>query len=208
MRIAVINEISAASKNGDILRALEERGYEVLNLGNTSPEDAHQLQYIHTGLMSALLLHLKAIDFVVGGCGTGLGFMNSVLQYPGVVCGHILTPLDAWLFSRINDGNCVSLALNQGYGWAGEVNLKMIFDELFTSARGTGFPAHRAEPQRASRQILAEISTATHKSFSEILRDLPSSVVKTALDYPAFRPILDVYCDKDPELSKVVHSII
>ena len=152
MKIAVINEISAAARNADILRALEGRGHEVLNLGNTSAEDTLQLQYIHTGLMSALLLHLKAVDFVVGGCGTGLGYLNSVLQYPGVVCGHILSPLDAWLFSRINDGNCVSLALNQGYGWAGEINLKMIFDELFTTERGAGFPAHRAEPQRKSRE--------------------------------------------------------
>ena len=119
MRIAVINEISAAAKNADILKALESRGFEVLNLGNTMADDPNPLQYIHTGLMSALVLHLKAVDFVIGGCGTGLGYLNSVLQYPGVTCGHILTPLDAWLFARINAGNCVSLALNQGYGWAG-----------------------------------------------------------------------------------------
>ncbi len=75
--------------------------------------------------MSALLLNLKAVDFVVGGCGTGLGYLNAVMQYPGVFCGHLLTPLDAFLFARINAGNCVSLALNQGYGWAGDVNLRM-----------------------------------------------------------------------------------
>lgn len=208
MRIAVVNEISAASKNADILHALEGRGHEVLNIGNTSAEDILQLQYIHTGLMSALLLHLKAVDFVVGGCGTGLGYMNSVLQYPGVVCGHILSPLDAWLFSRINDGNCISMALNQGYGWAGEINLKMIFDELFTSSRGTGFPAHRAEPQRISRQILAEISNATHKSLPEILHALPLSVTKPALEYPAFKSVLNEFCTQDQELLKVIHSII
>lgn len=207
MRIAVINEISAASKNADILHALEGRGHEVLNLGNTAAEDTLPLQYIHTGLMSALLLHLKAVDFVVGGCGTGLGYLNSVLQYPGVVCGHILSPLDAWLFSRINDGNCISLALNQGYGWAGEINLKMIFDEVFTSSRGTGFPAHRAEPQRISRQILAEISTATHKSFPEILKVLPPSVIKPALEFPVFKSVLDEFGTRDLELLNVIHSI-
>ena len=35
MKIAVINEISAADKNADILKALDGRGHEVLNLGNT-----------------------------------------------------------------------------------------------------------------------------------------------------------------------------
>lgn len=208
MKIAVINEISAAAKNADILRALEGCGHEVVNLGNTSAEDTPQLQYIHTGLMSALLLHLKAVDFVVGGCGTGLGYFNSVLQYPGVVCGHILSPLDAWLFSRINDGNCVSLALNQGYGWAGEINLKMIFDELFTPERGTGFPAHRAEPQRNSRQLLAEISTATHKSFPEILQALPISVTQPVVNFPAFKHVIMKAVSDNPEISKAIAPLI
>ena len=207
MKIAVINEISAAGRNADILRVLDGRGHEILNLGNASAEDTPQLQYIHTGLMSALLLHLKAVDFVVGGCGTGLGYLNSVLQYPGVVCGHILSPLDAWLFSRINDGNCVSFALNQGYGWAGEINLKMIFDELFTPERGTGFPAHRAEPQRNSRQILAEISTATHKSFPELLRALPISVIQPVVNFPAFKPIFMKAVINDPDISKAIASL-
>jgi len=208
MKIAVINEISAAAKNADIISALDGRGHEVVNLGNTSAEDTLQLQYIHTGLMSALLLHLKAVDFIVGGCGTGLGYLNSVLQYPGVICGHILSPLDAWLFSRINDGNCVSLALNQGYGWAGEINLKMIFDELFTTERGTGFPAHRAEPQRNSRQLLAEISTVTHKSFPEILRALPVSVTQPVVNFPAFKPVLMKAVINDPDISKTIASLI
>ena len=207
MIIAVINEISAAARNTELLQALAGRGHEVVNLGNTSAEDTLHLQYIHTGLMSALLLHLKAVDFVVGGCGTGLGYLNSVLQYPGVVCGHILSPLDAWLFSRINDGNCVSLALNQGYGWAGEINLKMIFDELFTTESGAGFPAHRAEPQRNSRQLLAEISTATHKSFPEILRAIPISVTQPVVNYPAFKPVLMKAVINDPDISKAITSL-
>jgi len=207
MRIAVINEISAAARNADILHALEGRGFEVLNLGNRSTDDQPALQYIHTGLMSALLLHLKAVDFVVGGCGTGLGFLNSVLQYPGVACGHILTPLDAWLFARINAGNCVSLALNQGYGWAGEINLKMIFDELFTPESGAGFPAHRAEPQRASRAMLASISVATHRPFSEILRSLPVEVSSPAIHFPAYQPVVMAAAQSQPELLTVLNQL-
>jgi len=207
MRIAVINETSASPKNADILKALEGRGFEVLNLGNTGQEGEFALQYIHTGLMSALLLHLKAVDFVVGGCGTGLGYLNSVLQYPGVSCGHVLSPLDAWLFARINAGNCVSLALNQGYGWAGDVNLGMIFDALFTPETGAGFPAHRAEPQRNSRERLAEISEITHKSFNEILKALPLEVTKPALEYPAFKPVVLAAAQNELELLSIITQI-
>jgi ribose 5-phosphate isomerase RpiB len=191
MKIAVINEISAAEKNADILKALEGRGHEILNLGNTRGSDTPGLLYIHTGLMSALLLNFHLVDFVVGGCGTGLGYLNSVMQYPGVFCGHLLTPLDAFLFARINAGNCVSLALNQGYGWAGDVNLRMIFDALFTPETGVGFPPQRAEPQRQARDLLKQVSIATHRSMIEILASLPEEVVRPALTFPAFRPLLE-----------------
>ena len=107
-----------------------------------------ELQYTHTGLLSALLLNLGRVDLVVGGCGTGQGFLASASQYPGVFCGHILTPLDAWLFAEINNGNCLSLALNQGYGWASDVNLRMIFDQYFSVEPGCGYPPHRRVPSK------------------------------------------------------------
>ncbi|MBN1535485.1 MAG: RpiB/LacA/LacB family sugar-phosphate isomerase [Anaerolineales bacterium] len=191
MKIAIINEISAADKNADILSALEGWGHQIFNLGNTSRNDTPGLLYIHTGLMSALLLNLKAVDFVVGGCGTGQGFLNAVMQYPGVFCGHLLTPLDAFLFARINAGNCVSLPLNQGYGWAGEVNLRQIFENLFTPQAGAGYPTQRAEPQRRGRELLAQVSQATHLKMAEILLRLPEEVYHPAITYTAFRPVLE-----------------
>jgi len=208
MKVAIINEISAAEKNSDILKALENRELEVINLGNTRAGDSPELLYTHTGLMSALLLHLKAVDMVIGGCGTGIGYLNSVVQYPGVICGHLLTPLDAFLFARINAGNCVSLALNQGYGWAGDVNLRMIFDELFTPQVATGYPPHRAEPQRQGRDLMAVISQASHRSFAEIIQALPLAFTRWALDYPAYKPLLLEYLYLDPDLESAISKIL
>ncbi len=208
MRIAVINEISAADKNADILKGLAGHGHEILNLGNTRENDTPGLLYIHTGLMSALLLNFNLVDFVVGGCGTGLGYLNSVMQYPGVFCGHLLTPLDAFLFARINAGNCVSLALNQGYGWAGDVNLRQIFDALFTSEAGVGYPAGRAEPQRQARDLLKQVSEATHRPMLEILRDLPEEVLRPALTFPAFRRVLEQAAQTDAGLQPVLKKIM
>jgi ribose 5-phosphate isomerase B len=208
MRIAVINEISAADKNADIIKALAGRGHEVLNLGNTSSSDSPGLLYIHTGLMSALLLNLHAVDFVVGGCGTGQGYLNAVMQYPGVFCGHLLDPLDAFLFARINAGNCVSLALNQGYGWAGDVNLRLIFDNLFTPEAGSGYPSHRTEPQRQARELLAQISQATHRSMAEILRSLPENVVRPALTFGAFQLLLEDSARNNAEIRAALITLL
>ncbi len=208
MRIAIVNEISAAEKNADILKALEGRGLEVLNLGNTRAGDSPELLYTHTGLMSALLLHLKAVDMVIGGCGTGIGYLNSVVQYPGIICGHLLTPLDAFLFARINAGNCVSLALNQGYGWAGDVNLRLMFNELFTTQTATGYPPHRAEPQRQSREMMSVISQGAHRPFAEITRSLPLAFTQWALEFPAYKPVLMDYLYSDPDLESEITKIL
>jgi ribose 5-phosphate isomerase RpiB len=206
MKIAVINETSAADRNPAILAALEGRGHEVLNVGMTKGFEPPELQYIQTGLMTGLLLHLKRVDLVVGGCGTGQGFLNSAMQYPGVFCGHILTPLDAWLFAQINDGNCISLMLNQGFGWAGDVNFRMIFDAYFSVERGCGYPHHRQAPQRASRMALWTVSSATHLAWPEMITRMPDDFLLPALHYPGFAGLLDVDHISDSALQAALRS--
>ncbi|MDZ4133701.1 MAG: RpiB/LacA/LacB family sugar-phosphate isomerase [Dethiobacteria bacterium] len=186
MRVAVVNEVSAANKNADILKALEGFGCEVINAGMQSPDEQPELTYIHTGLISALLLNLDAVDLVVGGCGTGQGFLNSVMQYPGVFCGLLSDPLDAWLFSQINGGNCISLPLNKGYGWAGDINLKYIFEKLFTGEMGAGYPEHRKESQKESRNMLKQISAANHLKIEDSLALLDETIVKTVFSARQF----------------------
>jgi ribose 5-phosphate isomerase RpiB len=201
MRICVINETSAADKNAEILAALDACGdHVVINAGMTQRGASPELTYIHTGLISALLLHMRRVDFVVGGCGTGQGYLNAVMQYPGVFCGHILNSLDAWLFTQINGGNCISLALNQGYGWAGDVNLRFIFERIFSVESGCGYPPGRSESQQKSRLLLERISTAVHLPFAAIFETLPEEIVQPALDFPGVKELLDVDSVTDGEL--------
>jgi ribose 5-phosphate isomerase RpiB len=192
MKVAVINEVSACARNGDIVAALKACGQDVLNIG-MSGGDETELTYIHTGLMAGAVLNIGATDLVVGGCGTGQGFLNSAMQYPHVFCGLILDPLDAFLFSQINAGNCVSLALNKGYGWAGELNLVYIFEKLFAGKPGAGYPPHRAQSQGQSREVLRGVSTAVHKPFEEIVKALDPDIVKTALSHKPFYDLLKRY---------------
>ena len=190
MRIAVVSEISAADKNIDIMTALDGLGHEVVNVGMKKGGEEPELSYIHTGLMAAILLNAATVDFVVGGCGTGQGFLNSVMQYPGVSCGLIRSPLDAWLFMQINGGNCISLGLNQGYGWAGDVDLKFIFEKLFSVEKGFGYPPQRREPQRQSRLLLEKLNNLTHKNMLEIIPLLPEDIISTVVNYPGFLPLI------------------
>ena len=206
MRVAVVNETSAVDKHPFILSALEDRGLDVVNAGMAEKDEEPELQYIHTGLISALLLAADRVDMVIGGCGTGQGYMNSVMQYPGVVCGHLLTSLDAFLFARINAGNVISLALNQGWGWAGDDNLRLLFDQLFSAPWGEGFPTHRQEPQRRSREVLATISGVAHRPMADIIGQLPEGVLVPVLTHPAAAAVLDVPTIADGALRDALQS--
>jgi ribose 5-phosphate isomerase RpiB len=206
MRVAVVNETSAVDKHPFIISALEDRGLDVVNAGMVEKGEEPELQYVHTGLISALLLAADRVDMVIGGCGTGQGFMNAVMQYPGVVCGHLLTSLDAFLFARINAGNVISLALNQGWGWAGDENLRLLFDQLFSAPRGEGFPAHRQEPQRQSREVLATISGIAHRPWSDIVGQLSDDVLVPAITHPAAAAVLDVPTIADGALRDALQS--
>ncbi|MEL7610445.1 MAG: RpiB/LacA/LacB family sugar-phosphate isomerase [Bacillota bacterium] len=210
MKIGILMETSTAMRNKDVVEALKSSAHEVYNLGLTGDTSETQLTTVETGFMSALILNLRCVDMVVGGCGTGQGYMNSVLQYPGIVCGLIDDPLHAWLFSQINAGNCISLALNKGYGWAGEVNLKFIFDHLFEKTPGIGYPPCRMQAQKSIRERQKEVSVATHLPFQDILSRLDPEMVRRALMHRDFYkfvlehayvdlPLFDVfkrYCSK------------
>ena len=74
-----------------------------------SADDKAQLTYVQCGILAAILLNSGAADFVVTGCGTGEGAMLALNSFPGVLCGHIVDPSDAFMFSQINAGNAVAL---------------------------------------------------------------------------------------------------
>ena len=203
MKIAVINETSAKARNPDILSALAPLGHEVSNLGMDPSKEQPELTYIHTGLMAAIVLNSGSCDLVVGGCGTGQGFLNSVMQYPGVFTGLIESPLDAWLFSQINGGNCISLALNKGYGWGADINLKYIFERLFQDPFGQGYPPHRQESQRHSREILKQISASVHRPFTEAALSVPKPYLKDVLEFPGFME----YMKRTPLSEKLYNAL-
>jgi ribose 5-phosphate isomerase B len=190
VRIGVVTEVSTKEKNAAVLAALENRGHEVFNLGMKGVAGEPELTYINTGFLSAVLLGGGCVDLVVGGCGTGQGFLNSVLQYPGVSCGLIQSPLDAWLFAQINGGNCVSLALNKGFGWAGDVNVKFIFDQFFSVEWGLGYPTHRKESQQRSRAVLQGVSRVTHVALPQIVERVEDTVALPVLSFPGVMDFL------------------
>ena len=185
MKIAMITENSQAAKNGLIHEALtavaEPLGHQVFNYGMYSVEDSASLTYVMNGLLTGIILNAGAADFVVTGCGTGMGSMLACNAMPGVFCGLVIDPTDAFLFGQINDGNAISMPYAKGFGWAAELNLQDVYRKLFDGERGLGYPKERAEIMRKNRGVLADLKAATCRDMLTVLKTVDQDLLRAAI---------------------------
>ncbi len=211
MKIALINENSQAAKNPVILNALEKvvgpMGHQVFNYGMYTPEDECQLTYVQVGILAAVLLNSGAADYVITGCGTGEGAMLACNSFPGVICGHVQDPLDAYTFAQINDGNAIALPFAKGYGWGGDLNLEYIFEKLYVEESGQGYPRERAVPEQRNKRILDEVKKVTYRELTDILKELDQELVKGALSGEHFKELFFANCKCD-KIAAAVKEII
>lgn len=211
MKIALINENSQAAKNELICNTLksvvEPLGHEVLNFGMYSAEDDTQLTYVMNGLLAAILLNSKAVDFVVTGCGTGQGAMLALNSFPGVLCGHVTDPTDGYLFAQVNNGNAVAMPFAQNFGWGAELNLQYTFEKLFSGEFGLGYPRERAVPEQRNKKILDEVKKVTHQDMLTILKNIDQDFLKTAVSGEKFSELFFANCQV-PEIADYIKSVI
>lgn len=190
MKIALLNENSQAAKNALIYETLrsvvEPMGHTVVNYGMYTADDKTQLTYVQCGILAGTIINGGAADYVITGCGTGEGAMLACGSFPNVLCGHIETPLDAYLFSQVNDGNCVAIPFAEGFGWGGELNLAYIFEKLFAREGGGGYPPERVVPEQRNKKILDGVRAVTLRPMTEILESLDRELVRGALSAEGF----------------------
>lgn len=212
MKIALINENSQAAKNEMVYATLkqvaESKGHTVDNYGMYAADDAAQLTYVQNGILAAILLNSGACDFVVTGCGTGEGAMLALNSFPGVLCGHVVDPSDAYMFMQINDGNAISLPFAKGFGWGAELNLTYIFEKLFEGEPGGGYPKDRVVPEQRNKKILDEVRKVAFKdSLIDILKSIDQDLVKGAVAGAQFKELFFANCKCD-ELKAYVETLL
>lgn len=185
MKIGLINENSQAGKNKIIYNELVKnaKGNAIFNYSNENTK----LTYVQVGLLAAILLNSKAVDFVITGCGTGEGAMLALNSFPGVLCGHVQDPLDAYLFTQINNGNAIAIPFAKGYGWGGELQLDYIFEKLFSEEFGKGYPKERVVPEQRNKKILDEVKKITYKPMKEILDEIDQELLLETINTPEFK---------------------
>ena len=211
MKIALINENSQAAKNGIIEAALkkvvEPMGHEVVNYGMYAADDAAQLTYVQCGILAAILLNSGAADYVVTGCGTGEGAMLALNSFPGVICGHVEDPVDAYTFAHVNDGNAVAMPFAKGFGWGAELRLQYIFEKLFGCESGGGYPKERVIPEQRNKKILDEVKKITHTDMMTILKNIDQDFLKTTISGEKFQEYFFANCQV-PEIAEYLKSVL
>jgi ribose 5-phosphate isomerase RpiB len=201
MKIALIIENSQAAKSGivhDALKAVAEPlGHEVFHYGMYTPEDKASLTYVMNGLLTGLLINSKAADFVVTGCGTGMGSNLAANAMPGVFCGLIIDPTDAFLFGQINAGNAISMPYAKGFGWAAELNLQDCYRKIFEFEAGAGYPKERAEIMAKNRGILTDLKAASCHDMLTVLKTVDQDLLKAAIAGEKFQEYFFANCQDD-----------
>ncbi len=147
-----------------------------------SAEDKEKFTYIHIGILAATLLNSGACDLVIMGCVIGEGAMLACNSFPGVLCGHVVDPTDAYQFTQANNGNAIAMPFAKG--WGCELNLQYVFEKLFVSEWGLGYPRERAVPEQRNKKILDEVKKVTHTDIVYILVNLDRELVLDALGGP------------------------
>lgn len=149
------------------------------------PESTEQtFSYVETAVCISLLLSGKAVDFVVTGCSSGQGMMLAANSLPGVLCGYIPMPQDAFLFGRINGGNAASLPLKDGWGWQGKEHLLHTLEKLFDGPFGEGYPAQEADRKKRDTKLMKQTNCTVKRGWAEIADEMDKELLKKALRFP------------------------
>ena len=122
MKIAIGNDLAAVEMKNEIMKYLEEKGYEVVNFGTDTADSCHYPVY---GEAVGRAVVSKEADLGILICGTGVGISlaaNKVNGVRAVVCSE---PLTARLSKQHNNSNVLAF----GARIIGIETAKMIVDE-------------------------------------------------------------------------------
>jgi len=182
MRIGIIQASSQASKNQLLFDTVKKyaAGDEIINFG-CSENEPERYTYVEISVLAGMLLASKAVDFIVTGCSSGQGMMLACNSFPGVLCGYAPTPMDAYLFVQINNGNAVSLPLGEEYTWAGYENFENTIAKLFSEPFGRGYPKSEAARKIKDTLLLKEIRIRSQRSAADLLNVLDRSFLEQIL---------------------------
>lgn len=178
MTIGVIQASSQAQKNSLLFNMVKRYAPDsvVVNFGCKENEE-EKYSYIEISLLTGLLLASGSVDFILTGCSSGQGMMLACNNMPGVLCGYAPSPMDAYLFAQINNGNAISVPLGEDYTYTGIDNLERTIEKLFSEPFGQGYPKGQEERKLKDTSLLKNIREKSQVRTIELMQSLDTVIV-------------------------------
>ena len=104
-KLAIGNDHVAVQMKHEIKAYLEEKGYEVINVGTDSEE---RFNYPVSGFKVAKMVQSSEVDGGILICGTGVGISLSANKMHGIRCVTCSEPYSARLSRQHNNTNVVA----------------------------------------------------------------------------------------------------
>ena len=105
MKVVISNDHAATEMKFEIKKYLEDKGYEVVDVGTNNSESCDYPEY---GEKAARLVADHQVDFGILICGTGVGISLAANKVKGIRCGVCSETTTAALIRRHNDANMIS----------------------------------------------------------------------------------------------------
>ena len=105
MKLVIGNDHVALEMKYEIMAYLQEKGYEVLNIGTDSPD---RFDYPVSGYRAAKMVASEEADGGILICGTGVGISLSANKVRGIRCCVCSEPYSARLSKQHNNTNMIA----------------------------------------------------------------------------------------------------
>ncbi|MDE4275716.1 ribose 5-phosphate isomerase B [Phaeobacter gallaeciensis] len=105
-RIVLSSDHAAIDMRQAIAKHIEAQGWEVVDIGPTTPESTH---YPKHGEAAAQKVASGDCDLGIILCGTGQGIMMAANKVKGIRCGVCSDPFSARMIREHNDANILSI---------------------------------------------------------------------------------------------------
>ena len=152
-KLAIGNDHVAVEMKNEIKKYLEEKGYEVINVGTDSSES---FNYPISGYKVARLVADGEVDGGILICGTGVGISLAANKVDGIRCCVCSEPYSAKLSKQHNNSNIIAF----GARVIGIEMAKMIVDEWLNAEFMGGRHQTRVD-------MLMEIQDTQHLKVAE-----------------------------------------
>lgn len=126
MKVVLANDHSATEMKWEIIKHLENKGFEVINIGTDSPDSC---DYPDFGYEAAKYVSDGKADCGVLICGTGLGISLAANKVNGIRCAVCSEAVTARLSKEHNNANMIAF----GARIVGLETAKAILDAYFNA---------------------------------------------------------------------------